>query len=137
MQSQGRIAQLSSEDLQGRLTDAYREREELARRLRQAEETLGNKVRLSLSHTHYIIHTLLSQESAYERARRACEALQKQVARLQEQVKELSRRADTVSVGVSTSSPGRQDSGVMAGGVDESVGTSPPQPTQVRERGNV
>ena len=56
------------------------------------------------------------------------------MARLQEQVKELSRRADTVSVGVSTSSPGRQDSGVMAGGVDESVGTSPPQPTQVRER---
>lgn len=44
LQSQGRIAQLSADDLQSRLTDAYREREELARKLRQAEETLGNKV---------------------------------------------------------------------------------------------
>ena len=44
LQSQGRIAQLSSEDLQGKLTEAYREREEMARRLRQAEEALGEKV---------------------------------------------------------------------------------------------
>ena len=44
LQSQGRVAQLSAEDLQARLTEAYREREELARKLREAEEALGNKV---------------------------------------------------------------------------------------------
>lgn len=68
----------------------------------------------------------LLQDSAYERARKACEALQRQVAELQEQVIALSQRADTASVGVSTSSPGKQDTGMMAGGVDESTGTSPP-----------
>ena len=72
------------------------------------------------------------QDTAYERARKACEALQRQVAQLQEQVMELSRRGHSISVGVGTSSPGRQDSGVMAGGVDESVGTSPPTAQQVR-----
>ena len=75
------------------------------------------------------------QYTASERARKACEALQRQVAQLQEQVRQLSRRADTVSVGVSTSSPGRQDSGMMAGGVDESVGTSPPQQVREKKRG--
>ena len=49
LQSQGRIAQLSAEDLQARLTDAYREREELARKLREAEDALGTKVSLSFS----------------------------------------------------------------------------------------
>lgn len=56
LQSQGRIAQLSAEDLQMRLTDAYREREELSRKLREAEEALGNKVlSLSLSLSNYNI----------------------------------------------------------------------------------
>lgn len=55
------------------------------------------------------------------------------MVQLQEQVTQLSRRANTTSVGVSTSSPGQQDSGMMAGGVDESVGTSPPQAPQVCE----
>ena len=53
------------------------------------------------------------------------------MAQLQDQVTALSQRADTASVGVATSSPGRHDSGVMAGGVDESVGTSDPPLAQV------
>ena len=148
LQSQGRVAQLSSDDLQTRLTDAYREREQLARKLRQAEEALRNKVSTSvLLHLSFpllppslpplpplplaLSLSLLSQDSAYERARKACEALKRQVEQLQEQVQRLSQRPDTTSVGVATSSPGQQDSGVMAGGVDESVGTSAPQPAQV------
>ena len=58
LQSQGRIAQLSSDDLQARLTDAYREREELARRLREAEEALGDKVSSGRREGQKPAHTL-------------------------------------------------------------------------------
>ena len=72
----------------------------------------------------------LPQDSAYERARKACEALQRQVAELQEQVIALSQRPNTASVGVSTSSPGKQDTGMMAG-EETRAGTLPPT-AQVR-----
>jgi chromosome segregation ATPase len=45
LQSQARIHHLSLADLQDRLTKAYGEREELARKLRLAEEALQDKVR--------------------------------------------------------------------------------------------
>lgn len=44
LQSQGRIHQLSSADLQDRLTRAYADREEMARKLKLAEEALRDKV---------------------------------------------------------------------------------------------
>ena len=46
----------------------------------------------------------------------------------------LSQHPETASVGVSTSTPPRRDSSMMAGGVDESVGTSAAG-AQVREGG--
>lgn len=45
LQSQGRIHHLSLADLQDRLTRAYAEREEMARKLKLAEEALRDKVR--------------------------------------------------------------------------------------------
>lgn len=44
LQSQGRIHQLSIADLQDRLTRAYADREEMARKLKLAEEALRDKV---------------------------------------------------------------------------------------------
>ena len=44
LQSQARISHLSSEDLQHKLTQAFGEREDLARRLKLAEDALGEKV---------------------------------------------------------------------------------------------
>ena len=44
LKSQSRISKLASDDLQAKLTQAYEEREELARRLQQAEEALREKV---------------------------------------------------------------------------------------------
>ena len=45
LQSQARVSHLSSEDLQSKLAQAFGEREDLARRLKVAEEALGEKVR--------------------------------------------------------------------------------------------
>ena len=47
LRSQARIHHLSMGDLQDRLTKAYTEKEELARKLRLAEEALKDKVRRS------------------------------------------------------------------------------------------
>ena len=44
LQSQARVSHLSSEDLQSKLAQAFGEREDLARRLKVAEEALGEKV---------------------------------------------------------------------------------------------
>ena len=44
MESQGRIAKLSSDDLQAKLMQAFAENEELAKKLREAEEALRDKV---------------------------------------------------------------------------------------------
>ena len=44
LQSQARISRLSSEDLQHKLTQAFGEKEDLARRLKLAEDALGEKV---------------------------------------------------------------------------------------------
>ena len=44
LESQGRIAKLSSDDLQAKLMQAFAENEELARKLRETEEELRNKV---------------------------------------------------------------------------------------------
>ena len=45
LQSQARVSRLSSDDLQDKLTQAFGEKEELARRLKQAQEALKEKVR--------------------------------------------------------------------------------------------
>ncbi len=44
LESRGRIHQLALSDLQERLTRAYAEREEMARKLKMAEEALKEKV---------------------------------------------------------------------------------------------
>ena len=44
LESQGRIAKLSSDDLQAKLMQAFAENEELTRKLREAEEALRDKV---------------------------------------------------------------------------------------------
>ena len=46
LESQGRIAKLSSDDLQAKLMQAFADNEELARKLREAEEALRDKVRV-------------------------------------------------------------------------------------------
>jgi len=45
LQSQARISHLSSEDLQHKLTQAFGEREDLARRLKLAEDALVKGIR--------------------------------------------------------------------------------------------
>ena len=44
MESQGRIAKLSSDDLQAKLMQAFAENEELIKRLQEAEKALRDKV---------------------------------------------------------------------------------------------
>ena len=44
MESQGRIAKLSSDDLQAKLMQSFAENEELTRKLREAEDALRDKV---------------------------------------------------------------------------------------------
>jgi flagellar motor switch protein FliG len=44
LESQGRIAKLSSDDLQAKLMQAFADNEELARKLREAEDALRDKV---------------------------------------------------------------------------------------------
>ncbi len=58
MRSQARISKLASDDLQSKLTQAFGEREELARKLQLAEEALREKVKLSLHEllNHSVLH---------------------------------------------------------------------------------
>jgi len=44
MRSQARISKLASDDIQVKLTQAFAEREELARKLQQAQDALRDKV---------------------------------------------------------------------------------------------
>ena len=125
LQSQARVSHLSSEDLQSKLAQAFGEREDLARRLKVAEEALGEKVCLSavslLQRNESGIspwscskvqdctpsensNLFPSQGAAYDQARAACESLQEQIKRLQRQLAELSRKkAREVGVNTSTS----------------------------------
>lgn len=44
LESQGRISKLSSDELQAKLMQAFAENEELARKLKEAEDALRDKV---------------------------------------------------------------------------------------------
>ena len=44
LESQGRIAKLSSDDLQAKLMQAFAENEELVKKLKEAEDALRDKV---------------------------------------------------------------------------------------------
>lgn len=129
LQSQARVSHLSSEDLQSKLAQAFGEREDLARRLKVAEEALGEKVRHTVCLSAVSLlqrnesgislwscskvqdctpsensNLFPSQGAAYDQARAACESLQEQIKRLQRQLAELSRkRAREVGVNTSTS----------------------------------
>ena len=60
MESQGRIAKLSSDDLQAKLMQAFADNEELARKLREAEDALRDKVRVVAALASLIPRPLLA-----------------------------------------------------------------------------
>ena len=63
MESQGRIAKLSSDDLQAKLMQAFAENEELARKLREAEEALRDKVNRVVLHNIKMCIIICTSES--------------------------------------------------------------------------